>query len=395
MSPRKVFKVAILGVEEIGECLRHDTTPRPENTPEGWKEFEIYDIVACWDTDEERSKLVAKTFGLEARSLEAILNDPEIDVIQTRLLYDLGDEIGKKVLEHGKHLITEKMLATTFEKGKELCELAEKMGVRIAAGPDCMLSASMQTARYVVDKGLVGKITSGVISFTRDNRQICEFLPFLYKVGGNVLYDMTGYYLYTASGLLGPVRQLSAFCKKSSESHRVLRIESPLYGQEIPMDDYDILTAVIEYECGALLTLHINSATIMEQRWTYELYGEDGMIKMEHPHTFDLPVIVQKKIGEPFEFPLAFGFRSGNASGSLGIADLCWGILNNRPHRPDAAFSLHMMELDWAIGESARTGKVYKMTTTCERPATVPEGYLGKSFYNVGEESALAMPQNP
>lgn len=394
MREQKEFNVAILGEEESAGVIRDFKEPHPYE-----REFSIFKVVAIWDANEEYARTVEASRGVPYRPLEDILNDPTIDIIQNDVMGETGDKLSKMILEHGKHLSTVKYLAYDFERGKELIRIAREKGLRITTNPDCVLGANMQTARYIVDHGIIGKVNSGVISFSRDNRVIAENLPYLYEPGGNVLWDMSGYYLYSLVNILGPVRSVKASCVKTHEPHRIRKVNSPLYGETIQQEDYDILTAIFEFESGALVTVHLNSSTLQYQRWVFDLFGEDGVISMNHPHDFYRPVYVQKNMPgatqvnqEPFEFPLCFGFTDWKHFGGLGIAEMCWAIVNNRPHRVNEEFSLHMLELAWAIEESGRTGETYQMTTTTKRIPQLPQGYTGNGFYTIDEESALAYP---
>ena len=52
--------------------------------------------------------------------------------------------------------------------------------------------------------------------------------------------------------------------------------------------------------------------------------------------------------------------------------------------------SLHLLEIAFGIEESIRTGSIYAMTTSMERPAPLEEGFIGDGFWVAQEETVLA-----
>ena len=63
----------------------------------------------------------------------------------------------------------------------------------------------------------------------------------------------------------------------------------------------------------------------------------------------------------------------GKTDGALlSLADMCYALLNGRRPRCHADIGLHACEVIHAIQESSKTGKIYEMTTRCDRPAPLP-----------------------
>ena len=59
-------------------------------------------------------------------TVEEMLKDKSIEVILNLTIPQSHYSVSKKVLNAGKHVYSEKPLATYFEKGKELIALAKK-----------------------------------------------------------------------------------------------------------------------------------------------------------------------------------------------------------------------------------------------------------------------------
>ena len=67
-------------------------------------------------------------------------------------------EVSKACLESGKHLYTEKPLATTFSQAQALVELAEAKGLYFSAAPCSLLGETAQTLWKALRKNEIGKV---------------------------------------------------------------------------------------------------------------------------------------------------------------------------------------------------------------------------------------------
>ena len=116
------------------------------------EKFSVIQVTACSDLDEERMRKTAEKYGLEARSYSDILKDEKIELIINLTSPAAHYPLTKQALEHGKHVYSEKTMATEYDKGKELCLLADQNHVRLGAAPDTFLGGGIQTAKYMVEK---------------------------------------------------------------------------------------------------------------------------------------------------------------------------------------------------------------------------------------------------
>ena len=349
--------------------------------------FIMLEVVACSDLDKDRMNSTAEKYGLRPAALEQILADPEIELVINLTSPAAHYSLTRQALEHGKHVYSEKMLAVEFEQAAELCRIADEYGVRLGCAPDTFLGGGIQSAKYALEKGLIGKPLSGVISLSRDYRVYGENLPHLYKHGGSVLFDMGCYYLTAFASMLGPVKRVSAFGTRTEDSHKVRRIGSRFFGQEITLDDCNVVTAILEYSCGTLVTLHLNSSSILNETFHLELYGDCGILRLGDPNTFGGAVRIQKPHNDEMIIPFSHGFQE--QSRGLGAAEMAWSIRAGRPHRAAKEMACHVLEIVHGVLKSLDTQSVYLMTTTFEKPKLLPEGFIGKGFWEPEEESAL------
>lgn len=373
----KRMKAAIIGCGSVSDMYMQSIQER----------FTVIDLCACSDLDTQRMHSAAGKYGLKAMTFDDILADPEIEMV-INLTPPAGHyPLTKKALEHGKHVYSEKMLAVNFEDAVDLCQTAKANNVRLGCAPDTFLGGGIQTARYAVDKGLAGKVLSGVVSLSKDDRVYVDNLNHLYQHGGSVLFDMGSYYLTALCSLLGPVERVVAFGTKSEEIHPVKRVGSPHFGKEIPLEDCNVIAGALQFACGTQVTLHFNSSSILNQTFHLELFGDKGILSLGDPNCFGSGVTLQKAQNEPVELPFTHGFQE--QSRGLGAAEMAWSILANRPHRASMEMACHVLEIVHGVFKSIENGTDYRMTTSFQKPEPLPEGFIGKGFWAPSEESAL------
>lgn len=371
-------KVAVVGCGSISDIYMTNMTNG---------KFQVLDLVACSDLMVDRMNASAEKFGIKAMTLEEICADKEIEMVICLTTPAAHYPIIKTCLEAGKHVFSEKMIAVDLWQGKELVELANKKGLHLGVAPDTFLGASVQTAKYIVDAGLIGKPISCRASISRNYAIYGEFLTHLVRKGAGIGFDMGGYYLTALAAILGPAKAVTAFTNVNDPVRTNTRIGAPGYGQEYTIEVPNVISAAIQYENGVLGTLHMNSDCILDETYGLEIYGTEGILYMGNPNEFGNPVYIQKTLGEKVQFPLTHGFEEN--SRGLGAAEMAWSILAGREHRASKEMAFHVFELMHGVMISAEKGEVYKMESTFETPKALPSGYQGDGGWTRKQESAL------
>ena len=111
----KVFKVGLIGCGHIAETYFR-----------GHQYFNNFKIIACADINQKAADKCAKLYNIKSKTVGDLLKDKEIEVILNLTIPQSHYSVSKKVLSAGKHVYSEKPLATYFKKGKELVALAKK-----------------------------------------------------------------------------------------------------------------------------------------------------------------------------------------------------------------------------------------------------------------------------
>lgn len=363
--------------------------------------FEVVDVAACADQIPSRAQWMEEHYpGVKAVTVEELMKDPEIQIVVNLTYPESHVEITKMAFEHGKHVYCEKMMAPTFADAKMLYDMAKEKGLMYTTAPDTFLGAWEQSARKYIDDGIIGKPLTVHAQVSRhynpespffDTEPKYYFFPLHY--GGGFPFDLGGYYLHEMINLFGSIRRVAGFGGNLFPDRVYENPKHPKYGEIFHVDTPTTLLAALEFESGVLGTFHISSDTYTSHAFT--VGGTQGYLKLGDPNRFTDTLVVTRPGARPSEFPepapvrgdpkdndrqqlgewnpeqsvelpLLHGFYE--SSRGVGLADMCYALLNDRRPRCHADIGLHAVEVIDAIQESCRTGRVYEMTTRCPQP---------------------------
>jgi predicted dehydrogenase len=116
------IRVAVVGVGHLGSLHAKMLRDLPGAV-----------LTGVYDADRERSARVAAEHGTrQFTDLGALLS--EVDAVTVATTTSSHYEVGRQVLERGKHLFVEKPITETVEQADALCALARSHGVQIQVG---------------------------------------------------------------------------------------------------------------------------------------------------------------------------------------------------------------------------------------------------------------------
>src|SRR5690606_1362450 len=112
-------------------------------------------IVACADLVAAAAVRRAAEFDIRAMEVDTLIADPEIDVVLNLTIPTAHFAISLQALSAGKHVFTEKPLATEAEAGRALVATAAAHGLALGSAPDTFLGAAGRLARRLVEQGRI------------------------------------------------------------------------------------------------------------------------------------------------------------------------------------------------------------------------------------------------
>jgi predicted dehydrogenase len=130
-----------------------------------------FQVRGVFDANQERAERVAAEYGIAAYpSLQALLADPDVQVVDVALPASQQLAIARQVADARKHLQCQKPLAETFDDAKEIVRLAELAGVTLAVNQNSRWSPGIRSSRFLIEEGWIGQPLIGQIdvSFSAD-----------------------------------------------------------------------------------------------------------------------------------------------------------------------------------------------------------------------------------
>lgn len=331
--------------------------------------FYIIDLVGLCDTNEEAANQKASIYGIDRiMTFEEIEDSDEIELVVNLTGPSAHYEVIKRMLLAGKHVYTEKMMTTDLEKGRELTELATEKMLYLGVAPDTVLGAGLQTAKNVIEKGLIGNITSCHASINRNQSLNSEIYHFLRNKGGSLPFDIGIYYVGALLALLGPVDSLMAF-GSIAENHFAQLLYCNEYGDNWQIPGENLLCGILHFEAGIVGTLHFNGNTVNAEQSSIYIYGTKGILKIGDPNTFDTYVKLLLPESPECNLPFTHGYNGRNTLDpspydfyghrGIGVAEMAWAIRKKRKNRCSKEYGLHCMEVLCGMEKSVETGKIF------------------------------------
>ena len=347
--------------------------------------FSVIDLVGICDNYAPNAQEKAERFGVPILRFDQIKEDPSIKLCVNLTGPAAHYSVIKELLLAGKHVFTEKMLCTDFEQGKELVELAKEKGLYLGVAPDTFLGAGLQTARFLLDKGFIGEVTSVRAAINRSQALNAEIFRFIQNPGGGFAFDIGVYYITALLSLLGPVKKVTGFVTEP-RAHITCLPHTGEFGSPLPMADKNLYTGALLFENGVTGTLHLDGESIDEEQPALVIYGTKGILKLGDPNRFDGYVKLIRNNTQEVEMPFTHGFCGSPLYGpqtpadygqhrGVGAVEMAWAIVGNRPHRASAEMGLHTSEILFGLERSSLEERTYHMTTTFQKPAPLPDGY--------------------
>ena len=376
----RIFQIGILGCGVISRTYAADIQAF----------YPQLKIAACADILPASARKLAEEFRIpRACTPEEMLADDSLEIIINLTPPQFHVSLNRQIIEAGKHLFSEKPFAQTTKEAEELVSLAAERGVRVGCAPDTFLASGLQSVRYYLDAGLIGRpffVTANMTSFGPETWHPNP-VPF-YSKGSGPLYDMAPYYLSALVALLGPVESIGAFSAKPKETRHIY--VGPKAGTDIPAEIPTHYSSILRMRSGAVVNLNVSFDIYRSSLPMFEIYGDSGTLTYPDPNFGGgTPKVYRKeqytdtiyqhtpdaeKRRETFrELPELFT-RAKDYSRGIGVLDLANAIASDEKNRASGEMIIHITEAIEGMMKSAESGEFYQMRTVCERPAPLKPG---------------------
>lgn len=351
---------------------------------------EKIEAVAVCDVVPGRAEAVAQKWGWREAytDYDEMLAKADIECVLIATPIPLHYRQAMAALQAGKHVYVQKSMTTTLAEADEVVKTARAKGLKLCASPGEMLRPPWpQIKEQVVQRGLLGRIYWAIAgmqsagheyeTFRQEDDVLSNVDPtWYYKPGGGPVYDMTVYCLHELTGVLGPVKRVSAMSGIGLpvREWKGKRIEVEMDDNTMILLDFGDSTFGFAFgancRSGALPRLAIfgSDGTVEVAGWR----GRRSAAPAESTRPGSGVRVTSRHVPggelelELPEMPYRVGPHReiGEAHGYADIMHLIDCILEDKDPVPSGEHARHVIEIIEKAYQSAREGRTLELTTT-------------------------------
>jgi predicted dehydrogenase len=324
--------------------------------------------------DQARAVAEAHEIGRAVGSLDDLL-ELDLDAVVNLLPGPAHFSASKRILEAGRHLITEKPISTTLAEADELLDLADRRNLYVVTAPADMLASEWARAQDLVARGAIGKVAfarvqsshagAAGLSWPVDPSQF-------YREGVGALLDMGVYGITQATGVLGAAKRVSALSGITLPT-RVAR-GGAFDGRSIPVTAPDNNLLLLDFGEATFAVIDATYNVVASRSPRMEVFGLEGTLLVNRGDVAAPPVEVYRLDAAPglagwispqtYEiFPVGSDRFAELQRGSL-IEHLADCIRDDVQPVASGRHARHVLEVMLAAQQAAREGRVIDVVST-------------------------------
>ncbi len=224
------------------------------------------DLVSVYSRNRENAEMLAAKYQAKAcTDWDEFIQDKRLDLIQICTPCGTHLDYGRKAAQAGKHVVIEKPLEVTLERGKELIDICKQMKVQLAVVYQSRFLPATIKLREIIRSGELGTIfqADASVKWYRDQAYYdsAAWRGTKQLDGGGVLINQAIHTLDLLQWIAGPVE--SVFARTGTFTH------SGIEGE-------DTAVAALQYQGGALGTISASTSVIPAQNRRIEIHGSKG-----------------------------------------------------------------------------------------------------------------------
>ncbi|MGL4303361.1 MAG: Gfo/Idh/MocA family protein [Sphingomonas sp.] len=221
---------------------------------------------------------------LRVDTVAGVLADPAINYVLNLTPAAEHGAVTRACLEAGKHVYSEKPLASDLPEADDLIALAARRGLLLACAPATFLWPPLATARRLIDEGRLGRIVGAMTSLVYPGPELFHPRPaHLYAAAAGPLRDMGVYQVRALIAMLGPVQDVCAMASKGRADRQVL--VGPAAGQSFPVLASTHVNALLRHASGAISSLVVSFEGLAARPPAIDVFGRDGALTIEQYHS--------------------------------------------------------------------------------------------------------------
>jgi len=304
-------------------------------------------VAVCDNQPELLAKAVEATGAKGFASLDALLAGSDADLVVLATPSGLHPRQAIKVAQAGRHVLSEKPMATKWDEGVAMVRACRDAGVKLFVVKQNRLNATLQLVKRAVDQGRFGKLAMVAVNvFWTRPQAYYDAAPWRgrWDMDGGAFMNQASHYVDMVDWLVGPVDNVHAYTATLSRN--------------IEAEDTGVMS--LRLRSGALASINVTmlthnknfegSITLLGERGTVRVGGV-AVNKIEH-WEFDTPHDDDAKVADA-----SYGITSVYGPGHPLYYDNVINTLRGEAHAEvDGYEGLRSLEVLIAGYRSARDG---------------------------------------
>ena len=278
-------------------------------------------------------------------SVDELLADPEIEAVSVCLPNALHHPVTLAAARAGKHVLCEKPISLSLERGEEMIKVCREAGVVLQIGHHLRSDAAAAKAKRLIESGALGRLTYMRLRQAHDwggAENVRDSFGKLANSGGGTLLDNGCHMMDWARFFGGNVAEVYG---------RTATLKF-----DVEVEDTSVVS--LTFESGALGTVE-NAWTATGWDYGFWIYGTEGAL--EHTNRHGAPVLrhyYRESSGTTWAEPdMAIHSFGGLTAHSQAVVDFLAAIRGERGVVCTGEDGLEAVRLVLAGYESARLNK--------------------------------------
>ena len=324
-------------------------------------------LVGAYDIIPERTRAFADKYGVKGyASLDELLADGEVEAALNITTHTEHAKVTTALLEGGKHVHSEKPLASTRDDGKRIVHLAAAKGLLFGCSPAVILGEAQQTLKRLVGEGIVGEVREVYAEMNHGRIETWHPDPeAFYGYGAGPLLDVGCYPLSVITQIFGSAEWVRAMGGIRMPERTIG--SGPRKGQKYQVTNPDHSVVLMGMACGANVRLTTSFFNVRSAQGSgIEIHGTGGSIWFESSAGFNAKIRLCKPGQNDWtELPPDTRPYPG-CDYAYGLRDLAAAIREGTPLTCTATRAYHVVDISLSALEAAETGQTVEVASTFE-----------------------------
>ncbi len=224
-------------------------------------------LVAISDINPAAAQKLAAQYGVEARTNDAIIDDPTIDAVLIATSTDTHSDLIERATAAGKAVLCEKPVDLSLARAQKCLKAAKATGRPVMIGFNRRFDPNFSTLKAAADRGEIGK--SELLSITSFDPAPP---PVAYiKVSGGIFRDMMIHDFDMANFIMG------------AAPASVMAVGTSIVDPEIgAVGDVDTAVVTLSYADGRIAVIKNSRRAVYGYDQRLELLGSEGLLQAQN-----------------------------------------------------------------------------------------------------------------